>query len=375
MRRLFLWLVIAAVFSPMAAAQPALSVAMPPDAQNPTPVWIGLDDLRVFSIEEQDEVYQLGGRLLMRWVDPRQAFDPESVGNFRLELQGEAATDMLDEAVWWPEIEFVDAVGSRDRMAVNLTLDADGEVWYRERFLVDVKQDFYLGDFPFDQHVISFTLEPFTYGSSAVRFVGDESSIGTSTWEPTEWVVGEPVLELSDGVSHVCRAPDGAEEGPFDGGCDGASQCQGGTVCEERYGFTAMTVSMDVARVSSHYIGNIILPLVLIVLITTAVFWMDPGQTHLGDRLMLAFTSLLTVVAFDLVTSGSLPKLWYSTVLDRIVTASYVFVAVTIAFAVVIDQLDRGRHAGRGQTLNKILRWVFPAAYVVGVAILILAAA
>lgn len=358
-----------------AAAEPALRVLTPPDPQAATPVWIDLDDLQIFDIREQDEVFELGGRLSMRWSDPRQAYDPEEVGAFRLEYQGEAAENQLEDGVWWPDFEFVDAVGSRDRIAVNLTVDADGEVWYRERFFVEIKQDFYLGEFPYDQHLISFSMEPFTYGSHAVTYVTDESGLGSASWEPTEWVVDDPILEVSDGVGHLCRSEDGTEEGPFDGGCDGAAECAEGSLCEEVFGFPRMTVSMGISRVSSHYSGNIILPMVLIVLIATAVFWMDLERTHLGDRLVLSFTSLLTVVAFDFVTSSSLPKLWYSTVLDRIVTAGYVFLALNIALSILIDRLDGGgRHATRGRRLNRLLRWLFPAAYLGYIAVLILAA-
>ena len=133
---------------------------------------------------------------------------------------------------------------------------------------------------------------------------------------------------------------------------------------------------MDISRVSSSYTGNIILPLALIVLISSALFWMDLDRTHLGDRLTLAFTSLLTVVAFDFVTSSSLPKLWYATVLDRIVTLSYVFLTVMIAATVLVDWLNlRGAQgAARAATLNRLLRWGFPAAFLGALAFLVLRA-
>lgn len=369
-------LLLIALLAPVtAAAAPDLRALTPPDPQAATPVWIEINDLQVFSIREQEEVFELGGRLTMRWVDPRQAYDPQAAGADRLEFQGKGAEDQLDR-LWWPDFEFVDAVGSRDRVAVNLTMDADGEVWYRERFLVEIKQDFYLGAFPYDRHRISFSLEPFTYGSQAVRFVADESALGTARWEPTEWSVDDPLLEVSDGVGHYCRDGGGVETGPFEGSCAEAEACAGGGACEEVFGFSRMTVSMDIARVSSHYNGNIILPMILIVLIASAVFWMDLDRTHLGDRLVLSFTSLLTVVAFDFVTSSSLPKLWYSTALDRVVTAGYVFLALNIALSVLIDRLDGAgeREPRRGRGLNRLLRWGFPLAYLGCVAVLILGA-
>ena len=357
---------------------PPLRLLTPPDPEAPTVVHIDVYDLQVFSIQEQEEVFTVGGRLDLRWIDPRQAYDADAVGTWRLEYQGQAALDKIEKDVWWPDLEFVDAVDSRDRMAANLTIDSDGEIWYRERFNVRIKQDFYLGDFPYDEHVISFALEPFTYRSSAVRFVSVEGDVTTGSWEPTEWVVGEPHLAVSDGISHSCSGDeaDSADAESLEGGCAGGAGCPPGTECEESVGFPRLTVSMDIARVSSSYTGNIILPLVLIVLVSSALFWMDLERTHLGDRLALAFTSLLTVVAFDFVTSSSLPKLWYATVLDRIVTLSYVFLTVMIAATVLADWLNlRGaRGAERAAMLNRLLRWSFPAAFLVALAFLVLRA-
>jgi len=364
----------------VAGAQEAepLRLLTPPNPEAPTVVHIDVYDLQVFSIQEQEEVFTVGGRLDLRWIDPRQAYDADTVGTWRLEYQGQSAIDKIEKDVWWPDLEFVDAVDSRDRMSVNLTLDSDGEIWYRERFNVRIKQDFYLGDFPYDQHSISFALEPFTYRSSAIRFVTAEGGGATASWEPTEWLVGEPHFDVDDGISHLCIGDeaDNADAESLAGGCAGGAGCPPGTECEESVGFPRLTVSMHISRVSSSYTGNIILPLALIVLISSALFWMDLERTHLGDRLALAFTSLLTVVAFDFVTSSSLPKLWYATVLDRIVTLSYVFLTVMIAATVIIDWLylrgDRG--AARAGTLNRLLRWGFPAAFLVAMAFLVLRA-
>ncbi len=351
--------------APMARADLPLRLLTPPDATAATPVQVDIGDVQIFSIREQDEVYELSGRLFMQWTDPRQAFDADALGASRLEYQGEAATDMLDKQVWWPEFEFGDARGPRERIAVNLTLDADGTVHYRERFLVEIKQDFDLEDFPFDEHVISFLLEPFTYDSSAVRYVISESGVATTNWEPTEWLVQDPEIMATNFPAHYCRTDDGTESAWFDGPCSESSRCDANSEClDQHHGFPRITVWMEIARVGDHYVSNIIVPLVLIVLIAAAVFWMDLRTTHLGDRLALPFTSILTVVAFDLVTAGDLPKLWYATTLDRIVSASYVLVAANIGLVVLIDRLaSTGHEAGAGR-LNRIMRWLFPATYI-----------
>jgi hypothetical protein len=326
-----------------AAEPPNLRLLTPPGGSSPTPVEIGLYDLQIVSISEQDQVFRVVGRMDLTWLDPRQAYEPAAVGTEILEYQGQSALDHLDEDVWWPDLEFTDAVGARERLSVNLSIFADGTVWYRERFDVQIKQDFYLEDFPFDAHVISFHVEPFTYGGSALELVAAEQEGNLVGWEPSEWVVGDAAVEVQSGA-----------EG----------------------GFPGITVSMPIGRVASHYTGNVILPMILILLACGAVFFMDLDATHLGDRLGLAFTGLLTVVAFDFVASDSLPKLWYSTALDRVITTSYVFMTLAIALLVLFDRWHLSGEAGarRAARFTHLARWLFPAAYLVTMAILILGA-
>lgn len=365
MIRLLTFLVILLACAPSATAEPRLQLLTPPDPTGPTDVAVSINDLQIYSIREQDQVFELSGRLYMRWVDPRQSFDPEAIGAYRLEYQGESVTDMLKEKVWWPELEFINAQASRDSLAVNLTLDADGEVFYAERFRVEVKWlfDYNLAAFPFDSHDISFVLEPFTYQSDAVRFLIDGPAEGEILFEPTEWSVDDFEIRTTNFPAYRCPAPDGTTV-LAEGTCSEASRCAARSECvDQQMGFPKIEVGMSVHRDPSHYVSNIILPLVLIVLIAAAVFWMDLRTTHLGDRLALPFTSILTVVAFDLVTAGDLPNLWYATTLDRIVTASYAVVVVNIAIVVLIDRLATTGRIERAESFNRIMRWVFPVAY------------
>ena len=361
----FLFILLACA-SPVTAESP-LQLLTPPDPMGPTEVSVSISDLQIYSIREQEQAFEISGRLYMRWTDPRQAFDPQVVGTDLLEYQGESATDMLKEEVWWPELEFIDAQGSRDRLAVNLTLRADGTVFYAERFRVEVKWPFdrALAEFPFDSHLIQLTLEPFTYGSNAVRFLVDGPTNGPILFEPTEWSAPEFEIWSTNFPGYHCFVPPGTRLNQEEL-CSEASQCDAISACEyEDNGFPKITVEMQAHRASSHYVTNIIVPLVLIVLIAAAVFWMDLRTTHLGDRLALPFTSILTVVAFDLVTAGDLPNLWYATTLDRIITSSYAVVVASIAIVVLIDRLATTGRIERAETFNRAMRWVFPMVYLV----------
>lgn len=305
----------------------------PPDG--PTSVFVDLYGIEIFSIKEREGTFEIEAYLRAWWLDDRLAFDPIDLGAEKLVYQGEAAVEMLKSGMWWPYFEITDARGSRDRMYTELEINKDGEVYYRERFHTFIEQGFSLSAFPFDRHIISFSVEPYVYDTKSVTFQRPDELGKSSAWQPEDWFVEQFKLEISNDDE-----------------------------------FANATVEMEIVRDSRHYIFNIILPLVLIVFISSAVFWMSFDTMHLGDRLSVSFTSLLTVVAFDFVTADSLPRLGYSTVLDSILSWSYVFIAVNIFENVLASKLYDSRSA-LTERLDKGFRWLYPPAYVVVLFILI----
>jgi len=328
----------------------------------PTEVHLSLFDLEILEIDEQQQTFELEADLEALWQDPRLAFGgPGELADGAMPLMFEqsAASDLL-ETIWWPNFELLDGRGSRDQMHLSITLFPDGTVRYHERFSAVIKQDLDLRTFPFDAHDISFAIGPFSANSAAVIFrpLGEERS--PVAWEPSEWAVDNTELLVLPGPA----CSDSGEA------CLEAGGCPGDQVCQQ--GWASAKVSMSIFRVSKHYVWKVVLPLALIVLISSAVFWLDLGRfPDPGDRLAISFTGILTVVAFDFVSSGSLPKLWYNTILDKILLLAYVFLAINVALNVVSTQLCTTRPAAC-RRVDLIGRWLFPLAFLIGLAILIL---
>lgn len=300
----------------------------------PTEVTIDLGIGDITSINEREQIFEIDAQLAAWWVDERLAFEAETFGDDQKIYQGEAATEKLKTEIWWPDFEITDARGPRDRMFVELTVFDDGSVFYRERFRVFVGQPFYLEDFPFDEHFISLNIEPFSQAGDRVVFLEPEESTLEFGWATNEWSIGEFERIIDSG-----EATD--EEAPF----------------------ASATFGMTISRDPSFYISNIALPLLLIVAISWAVFWMNFGEMHLADRLSVSFTSVLTVVAFDFVTSDTLPKLPYPTLLDQLLTVSYIFLALTVLENVIAHSLhEKGDDIGAAR-VDKLSRWLFPIGY------------
>jgi hypothetical protein len=248
-------------------------------------------------------------------------------------------------------------------MHLELRIDHEGYVFYAERFTATIAQPFYLADFPFDEHDIQLSIEPFTYDASALVFVAPEEPRTPVSWEPTEWYLSDTSLAIDDGLVHVCSGTGDP--------CEDDLDCGGGGVCETNVGFSTATVSLSIRRDSSHYLWKILLPLALIILVSSSVYWMDLERfPDPGDRFAVAFTAVLTVVAFDFVTADSLPKLWYTTLMDRVLLLGYVFSALNVAGIAVTTVLSKRRPAV-AERLVLLLRWLFPPAFLATLALLV----
>ena len=329
-----------------AQTSPPNNVATPPPDQYPVEVYVDLYGLNIFSIDEQEETFEVEAFIYADWFDSRLAFDPVEAGTETKIFQGETAVELLKTDVWWPDLELVDARGPRDRLHVTLTVGYDGFVTYTERFHANIWQPFFFEEFPFDSHTISFTVAPFFYTSEQVAFLGPEDFLEEGerleredlAWETNEWSIDSVVSEVYRG---------------------------------EEFEFSTSTMFIDISRLPQFYISNVILPLFLIVAISWAVFWMDFSSMHLADRLSVSFTSVLTVVAFDFVTADNLPLLSYQTVLDVVLTFSYLILSLSV-LENVIAYLRFRKNGDEVQRLDKLSRWLFPVVYYTGCGLILL---
>jgi hypothetical protein len=317
-----------------AKAQSEVQSLSPPLVDGePVEVYVELFNVNINSIDERDETFEIDAFLYADWFDERQAFDMAE-GLEQKVFQGEAAVEILKTSVWWPDFEIVDARGPRERLQTTLTIDYDGFVTYTERFRAYIVQPFFLEDFPFDEHTISLTIQPFYHTGDEVVFLDDdERSVGEDlSWESNEWEIGTPRTYIETGEN-----PDESL-------------------------FAISTLEIDISRISQFYLSNFIIPLILIVAISWAVFWMDFENMHLADRLSVSFTSVLTVVAFDFVTSDNLPRLPYPTLMDSFLTVSYFVLAITVLENVIVYSISK-EDPNRAQRLERIARIALPVVY------------
>ena len=124
---------------------------------------------------------------------------------------------------------------------------------------------------------------------------------------------------------------------------------------------SAFIVSVEVQRESFYMRRLVIIPLVVIVLLSFSVFWMD--RSSLGDRLSVSFIGILTGVAYQLVMSEQLPRISYVTLMHGFLSLSFLTMCATVVINLVVGALDKRGQVALGDRIDRRCRWGFPLAY------------
>ena len=113
----------------------------------------------------------------------------------------------------------------------------------------------------------------------------------------------------------------------------------------------------EAERLVTFYLVKVLIPLVMIVLMSLVVLFIDPANS--GSRLSIAITAILTLIAYRFLLGSLLPKISYLTHMDY-----FIFGSMFLVFAVLIEACAAARlvSAERVETANKLdywSRWVF----------------
>ena len=301
---------------------------IPPNLNEPVSVAIDLYIIDILGISEPDEYFEVDAYLQVEWIDERLSFDADEYGyNWKI-FRNDMVKKKFKNEIWWPDLFVVNSMGPRQTLSSGLTISYDGFLRYEERFNAKVKQNFNLEDFPFDKHTVNLTIGTFNYLTDELAFTQLPTNSGTFAWKTNEWDIVD-----------------------------------GGNAAIGNYTYPEITYALTIERLYGYYVSKFILPLLLIVTISWAVFWMDYEDVNIADRLGISFTSMLTVVAFDFVSSENLPKLSYPTTLDTILSTSYVFLALTVLIIVSDSILVKKDKLELTRKIDRLCRYVFPLAY------------
>jgi neurotransmitter-gated ion-channel len=303
----------------------------PPYNGQPLEVTIGLHIVNVAAIDEVSEQFQLDAYMFERWKDPRLAYSSEG--------PQDQVRNYAFGQIWIPKLEMINASTPRQRDEVSIMVSPDGTVRYAERLLVMLSSRFELRRFPFDEQRLMVIIHPFLADGPHIKFKLND----TSTWTATEFQSYSSLAQwhLISMSSQVLVAPTYA----------------GLTVPEVRF-------EIDVKRRSSFYLWKVFLPLLLMVFLSWAVFWIEASD--LSNQVQVAVTTILTVIAFAFAISATMPRLPYLTYIDAFFLECYIFVFLAVVELMTVHVTHRSElRRDLGLRIRKYSRFAIPAAFVV----------
>src|SRR6266478_5952647 len=295
----------------------------------PTRVSIGIWMVDITSIDSAQQSFTAEMALVLRWKDPRLAHTGNGVVRYPL------------EQVWHPRIAVVNETNSVSRKFPDLVeVEPDGRVTYRQRYAGAFSQPLRLRSFPFDRQTFRLQFVAVRYRANEVQFVPDQ-----------DWI--DNGLKQAGGIATSITLPDWTIES-WNTKSLSYALAPGFEYSGYAFEFTA-------SRNAQHYVWKVILPLVLIVIMSWSVFWIDP--INASSQVSIAITSMLTLIAYRFAIDSQLPVLPYMTRLDVFILASTLLVFFSLIEVVATLILDNTQKKKRAVRIDRYCRVIFPVIF------------
>ena len=304
---------------------PAMRIDQRPDHNGPpTEVTLGMLVADILAIDDVDQTLTGDFIIETSWVDPRLA---EEVG-CRFQLS----------QVWHPRIESINsATGTTKRRFARdqVEIDVGGRVRHYQRWYGSIATYHHLERFPFDPQNFKFRFTSLDYDAEEILIRADKESTRVADLiNIPDWTIGvaSASVELIDMVE--LRSPR-----------------------------SIFILEIPAIRNSNFYIWKVLVPLSFIVMMSWAVFWINPVK--FGPQLGISATSMLTLIAFQFALTGILPRLSYFTTMDKLILGSSGLVFLSFVESVLTIYLVSIEKTAAAFRVDYICRWLFPLMIIV----------
>ena len=312
------------------AEAPAL-IGRPTADSGPTQISVEIWFVDIHGIDSAQQTFTADVAVVLRWKDSRLAHTSGGVVHYAL------------DQIWHPRVVIVNETNSVSRkLPESADVEPDGTVTYRQRYVGSFTQALRLKSFPFDKQTFRLHLVAIRFTPEEVQFVPDQ-----------KWV--EAGLNEAAGISPSITLPDWTVE-KWKVRSVNYSLVPG----VEYSGYALQFIASRNVR---SYILKAILPLVLIVMMSWAVFWIDP--IHSNSQISIAVTSMLTLIAYRFAIDSQLPRLPYMTCLDAFILTSTLLVFFTLIEVLVTTILETDRFTDRAKRIDRYCRMIFPVIFVI----------
>ncbi|ADJ27790.1 neurotransmitter-gated ion-channel ligand-binding protein [Nitrosococcus watsonii] len=310
------------------AAKEGLKTNCLDQRRKPTKVHFFMFILDIDAIDDVNQNFAANIYLRLRWKDKCLA-NPQGASR-RIDL----------EEIWNPQLIIANRQGMIWKSLPEIVqVDPDGNVFYRQRFSGKLSQPLKLTDFPMDQHGFTIHFASTAYGAGELEFVPD-----APRFDPT--LIGGSIakdLSLPDWKIVSYKAV--------------ASPYQ--PIPEIRT--AGFVFHFEAKRYVGYYIWQVLLPLIVVVAMSWAGFWLERDQ--IGVRIGIATSSILTLIAHRFVIASLLPRLPYMTRMDYFSVSSTLLVFLALLSIVMASYLAATNRDLMAKRVDLWARGAFPAAF------------
>jgi hypothetical protein len=289
----------------------------------PTRVEVEIILLDLDAINTADQNFVANVYFEAKWNDPRL-----------VRRDGDEVIDKPIEQIWHPRLQILNQQRVWSTFPNVVETAKDGTAVLRGRVWGSFSQPLNLREFPFDSQELVLAFVAAGYTPKDVALVPSQLTHVAAELSIPDWrVTGSQVVSDYDVA-------------PTTGGKD-----------------AAIAMLLKVQRLTWHYWVTIIIPLIIIVVMSFCVFWLDTGNT--STRISIAVIAILTIVAYRFTVDVSLPTIAYMTNLDIIILAATIIVFLSLVVAVTTDALGRRERHEVAKRLDRVCRWGLPAVFLV----------
>jgi len=133
-------------------------------------------------------------------------------------------------------------------------------------------------------------------------------------------------------------------------------------VVEQDYYNPVLTLITKFERNSFYYIFKIFLPILIILFVSWAVFWIKPKDVE--SRLTVSVVCLLSLIAYTFIIDENIPKLSYLTIMDYTILVSYFFSTIPTLQTIYISQF-LPKNEAKSIKINNMFKRYTPLVYLI----------
>jgi len=299
----------------------------PNESKGPTTVHFLVFILDIDDINSAAQSFTANIYLRLRWQDNRLA-NPE----------GTTRQIPLND-VWNPRVLLANQQGRLSQSLPEIVqVDPDGTVLYHQRYTGRLSQPLLLTEFPRDQHSFmvqfvgaGYNANELTFEPDYVRNIHGGSMANTLSLADWEILSYETIIAPYKPIEEANTA--------------------------------AFAFQFQAKRFISYYLWQVVLPLAVVVIMSWAAFWVS--REHLGIRIAVATSSILTLIAHRFILASLLPKLPYMTRLDYFTVGCTLLVLLALIAVITASVLTENNQDRQARKFDFYARGGFPAAFLI----------